>query len=207
MRDIIWLNKTYQISFHLPLVFWQYHRASLPSRSVTSPTGLHHARRRCSECCPPSPPDAALHCLLGPYQLLTLSHLADHRGRWMKPNRAGLYACIAFTSALTGSLETAGCKREVVSWFSVCHDNDSTGDPRPSSGRGVQEVLCGEPHRFTCRGRHKNNFNTCKAPVFWNIMSSARIIKKNTDRCYSLGFHQKVWTESLAGVCQTFHAD
>lgn len=65
------------ISFLLPLVFWQYHRASLPNWCVVSPTVLHRGCTGCSGCCPPSPPDAAPRYLPGPYPLLTLSHLAE----------------------------------------------------------------------------------------------------------------------------------
>lgn len=144
---------------HLPLVFWQWDRGRLPGRCARSPTGLRHERRRCSQRCPRSPPDAALQCLLGPDLLPTLSHLAQTQSTWIKASQAGTHVSDlpASASALTAGLEAAGGAREVVDWFLVCDDDYSTGDPRPSPGRGTQEVLCGEFHRFTCRGRHKGN--------------------------------------------------
>lgn len=138
-------------------MFWQWDRGRLPDPSAASPAVLRHERRRCSECCLQSPPDAALQCLLGPDPLPALLHLAGAESTWIKASRARRHQPDSSASARspTASLEADAGSYEVVHRFPVCDDDYSTRDPRPPPSRDAQQVLCGESHRFACGERHR----------------------------------------------------
>lgn len=126
-------------------------------------------------------------------QMIVPAHLKpwDH---WLREWGCQLIFCQRWSRQHQGPSASAQTwwSEGIVWWMSLPHLQRETDNIRTTETQTYTDTYwAGTDMKFTKDSKRTTPGRT----------------ERNTDRCYSLGFHQRVWTRSLEEACQICHGD